>query len=359
MSNFVNIVFPAFLLLVFSCAPAVEKKTKNESGVETETSQPNNLPSGHGLSIVFYNTENLYDTVDSPGIDDADFTHGARILWTAKRFNTKLEHLADVFSSVASPGMPDIIGLAEVENFYVLERLIKTGKMKSAAYGIVHFDSPDERGSDVALLYKKSSFEVVTAEPVRVKIGNTGDYTRDILYVKGKTNSRNYLHLFVNHWPSRREGTEKSEFKRIEAAKTLHLKVDNILDTDPSARIVIMGDFNDEPGNRSIREVLSAKQPRSPYTATNLYNLLYDDFKAGKGTTYFKDWDMFDQLIVSGSLLEGSSGLRCIPENASIFRPDRLLHKDRNGTSRPNRTMGDKYFGGYSDHLPVVLKLEE
>jgi endonuclease/exonuclease/phosphatase family metal-dependent hydrolase len=359
MTKTLSLLFPVLLLLVFSCAPAVDDKTKVITDNEADTGRLNDLPSGQGLSIVFYNTENLYDTIDSPGTDDTEFTPEARIPWTAKRFNTKLDRLADVFSSVASPAMPDIIGLAEVENKFVLERLLKTGKMKSAAYGIVHFDSPDERGSDVALLYKKSSFDVVTAQPLKVKILNTGDRTRDILYVKGRTKSGEVLHLFVNHWPSRREGTELTEFKRIETAKTLRRQVDNILDTDPSARIVIMGDFNDEPGSRSIREVLSAKQPRPPYAPAELYNLLYDDFKAGKGTTYFKDWDMFDQLIVSGSLLKGSAGLRCTPESASIFSPDRLIHKDRNGKSRPNRTMGDKYFGGYSDHLPVVLKLEE
>ncbi len=359
MNNYLNIVFPAILLLIFSCSPANDRKTKNDDGIETETGRLSNLSSGNELSIVFYNTENLYDTIDSPGIDDAEFTPGARIPWTAKRFNTKLDRLADVFGSVASPGMPDIIGLAEVENYYVLERLTKTSKMKATAYGIVHFDSPDVRGSDVALLYKKSSFTLLTAEPLKVKIGNTGDRTRDILYVNGRTRGGNLIHLFVNHWPSRREGNEKSEFKRVEAAKTLRRQVDKVFETDPSARIVIMGDFNDEPGNKSIREVLLAKQPRPPYMATNLYNLLYDDFKSGKGTTYFKDWDLFDQLIVSGSLLEGSSGLHCTPENASIFSPDRLIHKDKGGTSRPNRTMGDKYFGGYSDHLPVVLKLRE
>lgn len=359
MSKTLNISFPVLLILIFSCAPAVDDKTKVVTHDEAETGRLNDLPSGQELSIVFYNTENLYDTIDSPGTDDAEFTPEARIPWTTRRFNTKLDRMADVFGSIASPAMPDIIGLAEVENKYVLECLIKTGKMRGAAYGIVHFESADERGSDVALLYKKSSFEVTMAQPLKVKILNTGDRTRDILLVKGKTRSGNELHLFVNHWPSRREGAELTEFKRIEAAKTLRRQVSDIFDADPSARMVIMGDFNDEPGNRSIREVLSAKQPRPPYSATDLYNLFYNDFKAGRGTTCFKDWDMFDQLIVSGSMLDRSAGLHCTPESASIFSPDRLIHKDRNGKSRPNRTMGEKYFGGYSDHLPVMLKLEE
>lgn len=353
MRNHLRNIFLILPILLLSCAQnnghIKSDVTENEQNtIDTVTSD---------FSIVFYNTENLYDTKDDPGIIDEEFTPDAAIPWTQERFNTKLERLSDVFGSVVVPQMPDIIGLAEVENKTVLSALIQTAEMKKSTYDIVHFDSPDERGIDVALIFNRETFKVTDSEPLTVRISGNGDRTRDILYVKGKTAGGQILHLFVNHWPSRREGTQESEYKRMKAAGTLRKKVDEIYRSDANASIVIMGDFNDEPDDRSISETLSAVAPAEPYSASKLYNLLYPEFERGTGTTFYKDWDLFDQLIVSGSLLMSKRGLHCTPESASIFSPKRLIHRDRNGNTRPNRTMGDKYYGGYSDHLPVALRL--
>ncbi|HOW30891.1 MAG TPA: endonuclease/exonuclease/phosphatase family protein [Bacteroidales bacterium] len=334
----------------------------HNGGVEKNVTENIENTSRHDpgeFNILFYNTENLYDTRDDPAIEDGEFTPEAKIPWTPERFELKLERIADVFCSVVSPAMPDIIGLAEVENKGVLDALCKTKGVNTTAYGIVHFDSRDERGIDVALLYNKNTFIVTESKPLAVKTTRRVDHTRDILYVKGKTTGGQVIHFFVNHWPSRREGKLESEPGRLKAASILRQKVDEIFRDDANAGIIIMGDFNDEPNDVSLSRTLNALPPAMPFTKSALYNLLYSELEKGQGTTYFKDWDLFDQFIVSGNLLTGENGLHCNPGSASIFKPLRLIHRDRKGTTRPNRTMGEKYYGGYSDHLPVLLELRK
>ncbi len=251
--------------------------------------------------------------------------------------------------------MPDIIGMAEVENRSVLEQLIDLPEMAAVKYGIVHYDSPDERGIDVALLYNTKTFTVLSSEPVPVTLDGGIDRTRDILYVKGKTEGGTILNIFVNHWPSRREGSAESENKRMTAASVLHQKIQELLKNDIKANILVMGDFNDNPDNRSITEGIGALPPVGPFKPENLYDLLYPKFKSGSGSLYYKSWDLFDQIIVSGSMLKKSKGLNCSPEDAGIYKAKFLLYTNNNGDERPNRTMGNKYFGGYSDHLPVYV----
>jgi predicted extracellular nuclease len=308
---------------------------------------------GSAFTAVFYNVENLFDTINDPAINDEDFTPQGRIPWTSERFLKKEKNLAQVFSSVVAPRMPDIIGMAEVENKYVLEKLILQQAMKSASYGIVHFESPDERGIDVALLYNKKTFTVTHSEPLKVTLET--DKTRDILFVTGKTSKGIELNIFINHWPSRREGTDVSENKRMAAAAVLNQKVRELLTKNSKANILIMGDFNDNPDNKSITEGIKALPPTPPYKTDGLYDLLQPRFKAGKGSLYYKSWDLFDQIIVSGNLLLSKSGLSCSPEDAGIFDAKWLMFTNSKGEDRPNRTAGSKYFGGYSDHLPVFL----
>jgi hypothetical protein len=310
-----------------------------------------------GFTVVFYNVENLYDTLNDPATNDDEFTPAGRIPWTHERFLKKERNLAQVFSTIAEPGMPDIIGMAEVENHQVLEQLLSQAPMMRTAYGIVHYDSPDERGIDVALLYNKNSFSVTHSEALKVQLEN--DKTRDILYVNGKTSKGTELNIFINHWPSRREGTEISESKRMAAAAILRHKIDELLSRNSKANILIMGDFNDNPDNRSITEGIGALPPVSPYKADKLYDLLLPRFKEGKGSLYFKSWDLFDQIIVSGSLLSEKNGLQCTPADANVFNAKWLMFTNSNGEDRPNRTAGNKYFGGYSDHLPVYLIFKE
>ena len=305
---------------------------------------------------MFYNVENLYDTSNDPKTNDDDFTPAGKVPWTEERLNNKINHLGQVISDINKPGMPDIVGFAEVENRNVLEMLTASAALSNNKYGIVHYDSPDERGIDVALLYNPATFKVITSEPLSVTLPDN-DRTRDILYVKGQLTSGEILHVFINHWPSRREGSEISESKRMAAATVLRSKTDAIQKADKQANILIMGDFNDEPANNSIAKGIGALEPTKPISNNALYSLLYPEFKNGEGSLFYKDWDLFDQIIVSGNMLSRKKGLHTSTQDAAIFSAEYLLFKNKNGEARPNRTMGDKYFGGYSDHLPVYVKL--
>lgn len=320
-------------------------------------SQSANNTNRQPFVAMFYNVENLYDTQDDPKINDDEFTPTGKVPWTEERLTNKIEHLGKVISDIASPGMPDIIGFAEIENNLVLEMLVSSAPLSKTKYGIVHYDSPDERGIDVAMLYNPATFKVISSEPLQV-ILPSGDRTRDILFLKGKLNSGEMLNVFINHWPSRREGTEISEPKRMAAAEVLRTKLDEIRKSEKSPNILIMGDFNDEPSNNSISQGIKALNPEMPFGSNNLYSLLYPQFKNGDGSLYYKDWDLFDQIIVSGNMLSQKNGLRTSVKDAAIFKADYLLFTNKSGESRPNRTMGEKYFGGYSDHLPVYVKFK-
>jgi endonuclease/exonuclease/phosphatase family metal-dependent hydrolase len=308
------------------------------------------------IVAIFYNVENLYDTQNDPKTNDDDFTPAGKVPWTEERLETKINHIAQVVSDITAPAMPDLIGFAEVENKQVLEMLTSSATLSKTKYSIVHYDSPDERGIDVALLYNPATFTVMSSEPLHVTLPEN-DLTRDILYVKGKLSSGEILHVFINHWPSRREGSEISAPKRMAAATVLRAKLDAIQKPEKSANILILGDFNDEPSDNSIVKGLGALEPEMAMNNNNLYSLLYPYLNKGEGSLYYKDWDLFDQVIVSGNMLAGKKGMSTSVENAGIFKAEYLLFKNKAGESRPNRTMGEKYFGGYSDHLPVYVKI--
>ncbi len=337
-----NLLFASAMLpWLISCAQ-LQKSTINSSN--------------HTFTAAFYNVENLYDTKDDPKINDDEFTPKGKVPWTEERLDAKINHIRQVLTDIASPAMPDLVGFAEIENQQVLEMLVSSAGIGKIKYGIVHYDSPDERGIDVALLYNPSTFKVISSEPLLVVLPDN-DRTRDILYVKGKLNSGGILHVFINHWPSRREGSEISAPKRLIAANVLRAKIDAVQKLDIKASILIFGDFNDEPGDKSITQGLKALSPEKAITGNNLYSLLYPEYKKGEGSLYYKDWDLFDQIIVSGNVLLNKKGLRTSVNDAGIFKADYLLFKVKDGESRPNRTMsGTKYFGGYSDHLPVYVK---
>lgn len=335
------------LFFAFALLPMLACNAQPAKNTSKKAKQP--------FVAMFYNVENLFDTQNDPKTNDDDFTPAGKVPWTEERLDTKIKHIGQVMTDITSPAMPDLVGFAEVENLQVLEMLTSSALLTKTNYGIVHYDSPDERGIDVALLYNPLTFKVVSSEPLKVELpGN--DRTRDILYVKGKLKSGETLHVFINHWPSRREGSEISEPKRMAAAGVLRAKIDAIQKIEKSANILILGDFNDEPSDNSITQGLNALSPEQPGKGNNLYSMLYPQFKKGEGTLFYKDWDLFDQIIVSGNLLSRKKGFHTSLNDATIFSAEYLLFKNKNGGSRPNRTMGEKYFGGYSDHLPVIVK---
>jgi len=321
-----------------------------------QSSQKNTKTAKQSFVAVFYNVENLYDTQDDPKINDDEFTPAGKVPWTEERLQTKIEHISQVLTDIASPAMPDLVGFAEVENQQVLEMLTSSAGLNKIKYSIVHYDSPDERGIDVAMLYNPGTFTVISSEPLQVMLpGN--DLTRDILYVKGKLRSGEIMHVFINHWPSRREGSDISAPKRMAAADVLRAKLDVIQKLEKSPNILILGDFNDEPSDNSITNGIKALNPVTKISNNNIYSLLYPNLTRGEGSLYYKDWDLFDQVIVSGNTLTRKKGLRTSLTDAGIFKADYLLFKTKTGEERPNRTMsGEKYFGGYSDHMPVYVK---
>jgi Endonuclease/Exonuclease/phosphatase family. len=233
-----------------------------------------------------------------------------------------------------------------VENRNVLEALVNSKFLKNKIYDIVHFDSPDERGIDTALLYRKEYFTVLHQEVFTLYLNNefgVRDYTRDILYIKGKLKEE-LIHVLVNHWPSRRAGVEETAYKRITAARKNKEIIDKIMADNPSAKIMVMGDFNDDPHSDSIKEL----------TAATLYNpmeLLLTKY-AGS-TNYRGSWNLFDQILLSHSFLQ-QYGNTLRFENAHIFNPKELVEYRGRNKGNPFRTyIGRKYLGGFSDHFPV------
>jgi predicted extracellular nuclease len=314
------------------------------------------------FTVAFYNVENLFDYKNDPAIDDERFLPDSKIPWTAERYGVKLDRLAEVISSIDPDHLPALIGLCEVENRNVLEDLVGQPALREGRYKIVHYDSPDERGIDNALLYNKKAFQVIDSRPIPVYLTkDPDDATRDILYVKGlvRGSSTDTLHIFVNHWPSRSEGKEESEPNRIDAARTLRTHVDSLFALNNWANIVIMGDFNDEPYDTSVHDVLDAFNPTyNPKTEITLYNLMTYAYHQGQGTIYYNQWQVFDQIILSTNLIIKETGLVLTDFEGKIFSADWMLYKASDGTLRPNRTAAREYYGGYSDHLPVYVEFE-
>jgi len=305
------------------------------------------------IRFAFYNVENLFDIYDAPITKDEEFTPTGKKKWTEERYQKKLDQLSTV---VADLKFPDILGVCEVENKKVLLDWAAHRKLVDQNYHIVHFDSPDIRGIDNGLLYRKDHFTVLEKAAYKIDFPKeiVENYTtRDILYVKGKYRGE-LLHIFVNHWPSRRGGVRESEPKRVYVASQLREKTDAIYAKDPKANILIMGDLNDETDNKSVLNTLGAGAPDLTQTQY-LYNFTQPLDAAGEGSYRYKaNWNMLDQIIVSPNLTSGK--LRAV--KAYIFQPEYLNYMDKKYGKKPNKTYGGpNYYGGYSDHYPVYLEL--
>lgn len=308
------------------------------------------------LSVVFYNVENLFDTVNNQGARDGEFTPAGKNKWTTERYDKKLNDIARVLSSVNKNELPEIIGLCEIENRTVLDDLLTTELLKKGKYQVAHFESPDYRGIDCALFFRPDEFRLISKQPVHVSFPDDPEYsTRDILYVKGETLNKEIWHIFVNHWPSRTSGLQQTEKKRITTAQILKAKTDSLQKADPKSNIMIMGDMNDEPSNKSLSFVLGAKNPETGIAP--LVNLMYPLHVEKKGSyNYRGNWNMLDNIIVSDDLLD-NKGFRCIERKGYVFREPWMEYKAENGTVSPNRTYGGtNYYGGVSDHFPVYAK---
>jgi predicted extracellular nuclease len=307
------------------------------------------------MKIMFYNVENLFDPSDEPNKIDEEFMPAEMRHWTYKRYWQKLSNISKVIVAVGGWDAPALVGLCEVENRKTMEDLTGRVALKNLKYKFIHKESPDERGIDVALLYRETLFKPVHEEFIQINFpGDPDQKTRDILYASGVVPTGDTLHVFVNHFPSRYGGELVSEPNRTFVAKTLRNKVDSLFARNPQSLIVIMGDFNDHPDNRSIHDVLAAREMKPPFADTELYNLFAIHHAQGNGSYKFQgQWGALDQMIVSGALLGGKQPVSTNQDNARVFRADFLLEKDKIG-DKPFRTyLGMRFNGGYSDHLPV------
>jgi hypothetical protein len=311
------------------------------------------------ISFAFYNVENLFDTIDDPTINDNRYLPDSKIPWNTERYQHKLDNLAQVMSSIDTSGFPTIFGLCEVENLQVLIDLISHPDLEGAGYSILHKNSPDERGIDVAMLYQNDHYTPIVTNYIKpVFPWNPEDKTRDILYSKGVAGTKDTLHIFVNHWVSRWGGREETEPSRRFIGKLLKNITDSIFSLQPNANIIIAGDLNDNPTDVSIAGDLTALPVIKPYQKKSLYNLSYHLFEQGEGSLYYKSWDMFDQVIVSSSMLKGRNGIQTLSDDQTVIKYDWMLYQPKEGPARPSRTASGRYYGGYSDHLPVFIKMK-
>lgn len=316
--------------------------------------------------VSFYNLENLFDTVDSPEIRDEEYTPDGRKEWDSEKYSLKVENMSRVISDIGEAenlkGAPAIVGVCEVENMLVLEDLINHENLSDSHYKIIHQDSPDSRGIDVALLYRPDYFSPtnIKAQPVFLYDPVSGEriYTRDHLLVSGKLSGID-VHIIVNHWPSRWGGDIRSQPLRLAAAQVCRHLIDSVFTVDSLANIIVMGDFNDNPDNLSITAYLKASGEKISLEDGQLYNCTYSVFSEGKGTVkYWSNWNLFDQIIISQTVLDSGNDLQLI--DTKIFSSEYLIQQDGKYKGYPLRTHGGrKYLAGYSDHLPSYIVLEK
>ena len=315
------------------------------------------------VTILFYNVENLFDIIDNPQTEDDNYTPRGDLHWTTSKLNNKLLNISKVVLSAAGYNVPDIFALCEVENRYVLDKLLEKTPLKTVPYKIIHKESPDHRGTEIAFFYHAEHFYPLEYEYFPLKSKNDEIIkTREILYVSGILNELDTLHFFVNHWPSRYSGILETKTERNIAATLLHKKIDELNKKYNSPKIVILGDFNDNPSDESISKILVAQPVKDTILSNDLYNLSFDWQHEETGTLkYQSQWFFFDQIIVSGSLLNANSGYFTTPQNATKIDTPFLFERDEKyGGLKPKRTYyGFTFNDGFSDHLPVMLKLQK
>jgi len=316
-------------------------------------------------TIAFYNLENLFDTINDPTKNDEASPimkiKENRVAIYAKKVNNMAKVLSEI-GTKENKNSPTIIGIAEVENRQVIEDLLKTSYLKDKNYGIIHYDSPDLRGIDVALLYQKNHFTPTNTETFEVKLWDTDGkriYTRDELLVTGYLDGE-LMHFIVNHWPSRRGGEKRSSIKREKAAYVDTQIIAKIRKTDPNAKIIIMGDLNDDPINKSLKTVLKTKAKKKNVHKGDIYNPMEDLFRRGFNTLVYRDnLNLFDQIMFTYPLLAHKKNYTSYKfYKAGIFKPQYLTTQTGKYKGYPFRSWGYGYFtGGYSDHYPSYIYL--
>ena len=315
--------------------------------------------------FAFYNVENLFHpSKDSLTQDDA-FTPDGLNRWSYKRYYKKINNTAKVILAMGKGNPPTVIGLAEIENDRVLQHLCHYSPLKKHDYQFIHYDSPDSRGIDVALLYRPDKITILHSEPIPIVFPfEPQSRNRDMLYVKAQFANQDTLHIFINHWTSRYGGLAQTIAKRNHYALTLRQKVDSIFELNQYAPIFIAGDFNDYPTDESMSQFLNALPPDKKKNEENsIYNLMlaFSSLQNIGSHKYEDFWGCLDQIIVSGALLSSKNSLQVAEGKAEIFKEDFMIEPDlKYGGDKVFRTyLGPRYIGGFADHLPVYIQLWE
>lgn len=311
--------------------------------------------------IGFYNLENLFDTIDTPDVNDFEFTPDGPNRWNAAKYFEKLENMAEVIELIGqelNPDGPAILGVSEIENREVLVDLANRERIKARNYQVVHYDGPDARGVDVAFFYQPKYFTYISSKPYRTIVPGRDNFrTRYQLLLTGELLGER-MHFIVAHWPSRSGGEKGSRPLRIAAANTARAIIDSIQAAEPGARVVMMGDLNDDPGDRSVRRHLRSNGNINRVKDDELYNPFFELHRKGIGSLAYRDsWNLFDQVLITPSLI-GRNFERFQYFRAEVFNPPFLRQPSGRFQGYPFRTYGSGvYLGGYSDHFPTFIYL--
>ena len=315
--------------------------------------------------VVFYNLENLFDTINDPNKNDEEYLPEGARKWTTYRYNCKLDNMSRVLFDIAAEdrNFPTVIGVSEIENRHVLEDLLATPKLAKTNYRIVHYDSPDRRGVDCAFFYRPDQFKLEGSEAHKISFpGKPNFLTRDLVAMWGKIEGEPF-YFIVSHWPSRLGGKDRSQYSRdFVAAKCKHI-CDSVRTVNPATKVVIMGDFNDDATDASVVEVLGAKGNMKKLEKNDMYNPFNPMLKAGYGTLAYRDaWNLFDNIVVSENLATASTGALKIQKKdgakfyGNIFIAPYMVQKEGQYKNYPLRSfVGSNFQNGYSDHFPVYI----
>ena len=338
-----------FILLVFSLFYLSRPVWPQKLPVKDE-------PGSSLAGVMFYNVENLFDIKNDSLKNDEEFLPEGPRRWTYTRMKSKLTGIARVILNAGEWNPPVLVGLCEVENRWVVSNLIWETGLNNLGYRFVHFESPDERGIDVALLYLESRFKVLKTYPVSIDLGEQNRPTRDVLYVKGLLDRTDTLHVMVNHWPSRLGGVASSHWKRETAAKRVKQIADSVFQINSKALLLLMGDFNETPDSELFKDILQAGGVDDDGIMVNMALSLNKNIGTIK---HQQIWSIFDYIMASRSLVDGSSVIQLNESDMNIIDLPFLLETDPvYGGLKPYRTYrGFRYQGGFSDHLPVWINL--
>ena len=315
--------------------------------------------------VVFYNLENLFDTINDPNKNDEEYLPEGARKWTTYRYNQKLANMSRVLFDIAAEdrNFPAVIGVSEIENRLVLEDLLATQKLERTNYRIVHYDSPDRRGVDCAFFYRPDQFKLEGSEAHKISFpGQPNFLTRDLVAMWGKIEGEPF-YFIVSHWPSRLGGKDRSQHSRdFVAAKCKHI-CDSVRTANPATKVVIMGDFNDDATDKSVTDVLGAKGNLKKLEKNDMYNPFYAMLKAGYGTLAYRDaWNLFDNIVMSENLATGSTGALKVQKKegakfyGNIFIRPYMVQQEGQYKNYPLRSfVGSNFQNGYSDHFPAYI----